>query len=68
MENPKNYADLRLKLGDKKDTDSSVPSDLSDDEWVEIVKYRKKQYEEDRKKEAQQFAAKKQQLRDVLDH
>jgi hypothetical protein len=41
MENPKNYADLRLKLGDKKDTDSSVPSDLSDDEWVEIVKYRK---------------------------
>jgi len=41
LENPKSYADLRLKLGDKKDTDSSVPSDLSDDEWVEIVKYRK---------------------------
>jgi len=67
MDNPKNYADLRLKLGDKKDTDSSVPSDLSEDEWVEIVKYRKKQYEEDKKKEAQQFVTKRQQLRDVLD-
>ena len=36
-----------------------MPSDLSDDEWVEIVKYRKEQYEEDRKREQANFITKK---------
>jgi len=54
VENPKNFADLRLKLGDKRkevDDQESLPSELSDDEWVEIVRYQKEQFEEDQKKE-----------------
>jgi hypothetical protein len=54
-DNHKHFADLRLKLGDKRteavDTES-LPSDLSQDEWVEIVKYQKEQYEEDKRREA----------------
>jgi hypothetical protein len=52
VENPKNFADLRVKLGEKrdgkeKDDKESLPSELSDDEWVEIVKYQKEQYDEE---------------------
>ena len=69
-ENHKHFADLRLKLGDKRvdaaDTES-LPSDLSQDEWVEIVKYQKDQYDEDKRKEAALGLRKKQQLREVLD-
>ena len=43
-ENQRHFADLRLKLGEKRveaqDTES-LPSDLSQDEWVEIVNYQK---------------------------
>ena len=41
--NLKSFADLRIKLGDKrngsKDDEESLPSELSEDEWVEIVKF-----------------------------
>ena len=41
--NLKSFADLRIKLGDKRngsiDDKESLPSELSDDEWVEIVKF-----------------------------
>jgi hypothetical protein len=57
-------------LGDKRieaaETES-LPSDLSEDEWVEIVKYQKEQYEDEKRKEAALGVHKKQQLRDVLD-
>ena len=71
-ENHKHFADLRLKLGEKRpskdlgDTES-LPSELSQDEWVEIVKYQKEQYEEDKRREAAMGLQKKQQLRDILD-
>ena len=59
----KHFADLRLKLGDKRveaaETES-LPSDLSEDEWVEIVKYQKEQYEDEKRKEAALGARKKQ--------
>jgi hypothetical protein len=61
---------LRLKLGDKRkevDDQESLPSELSEDEWVEIVKFQKEQFDEDQKKEQQKFLQKKQQLREVLD-
>lgn len=38
----KSFADLRIKLGNKKRDDMddmSIPSDLSGDEWAEILKY-----------------------------
>lgn len=51
VDNPKSFADLRLKLGDKRNKDvdehESLPSELSDDEWVEIVRYQKEQYDEE---------------------
>ena len=57
-------------MGDKRveaaETES-LPSDLSEDEWVEIVKYQKEQYEDEKRKEAALGARKKQQLREVLD-
>lgn len=70
--NPKSFADLRLKLGDKRGTHKnddleSLPSEFSEDEWAEIVKFRKEQFEEDKKKEAERFLAKKLKLREVLD-
>ena len=62
--NDKSFADLRLKLGNKKnpnefDADSNNPMDLSDDEWIEIVKYQKEQYEDDKRKEKEEFERKK---------
>lgn len=69
--NPKSFADLRLKLGEKRGSqqgdNESVPSEISQDEWVEIVKYRRAQFEEDQRREQAAFLSKKQQLRDVLD-
>ena len=58
--NPKTFADLRLKLGDKRATDlpddqESLPSDLSKYEWDEIVLFQKEQFEEEKKKEQQNF-------------
>ena len=44
MSDPKSFADLRLKLGEKRGNavdNESLPSELSDDEWVEIVKFQK---------------------------
>jgi len=72
-DNHKHFADLRLKLGEKKspqdagEAESLPGSDLSQDEWVEIVKYQKEQFEEERKKEAFMGVQKKMQLREVLD-
>ena len=41
-------------MGDKKSLDfdqDSIPSDMSDDEWAEIVKFEKEKFEEDKLKE-----------------
>jgi hypothetical protein len=70
--NPKHFADLRLKLGDKRatgelDDAESLPSDLSKDEWDEIVQFQKEQYEEEKKREQELFKQKKMRLREVLD-
>lgn len=62
---------MRLKLGDKKqgenfDDGESLPSDLSDDEWVEIIKYQKEKFEEDKIREKEEFEKRKHALRDTL--
>jgi hypothetical protein len=38
----KSFADLRIKMGNKKRDEmdvNSIPSDLDGDEWAEILKY-----------------------------
>jgi len=44
----KEFADLRVKMGQKKSPDKteveSVPSDLSDDMWGELPKYQYQKY------------------------
>lgn len=66
----KSFADLRIKLGNKKKDeldDNSLPSDLSGDEWTEILKYEQEKYEEDKKREKEEFEKKRKLIRDTLD-
>jgi hypothetical protein len=60
---------LRVKLGHKKgqDDEVSIPSDISGDEWAEILRYEKERYEEDKRREKEQFEYKKKQIRDTLE-
>lgn len=52
----------------KDDEDNiSVPSDLSKDEWAEIVEFNKKKYEQDRQKEKEELKNKKEQIKATLD-
>lgn len=49
------FADLRVKLGEKRanqslDIDESAASELSGDEWAEIVKFQKERFEEEKQK------------------
>ncbi len=46
---------MRIRIGDKRgnksldvDERDSLPSDLSEDEWTEIVKYQKEKHDEDK--------------------
>ena len=58
----KSFADLRVKLGHKKGDELdalSLPSDLSGDEWAEILKYEQEKFEEDKKKEKEEFEKKR---------
>jgi len=66
----KSFADLRIKLGHKKRNDMddvSIPSDISGDEWAEILKYEQEKFEEDKRKEKEEFERKRKQIRDTLD-
>lgn len=61
-----------MKVGDKKKPNDfgeneSLPSDLSNDEWVEIVNFQKEKYEEDKRKEKEEFEKRKKNLKEVLD-
>ncbi len=55
----KNYADIRVKLGNKRqsnvmdDERDSLPSDLSDDMWGELPKFRYHQHKEQMRKDKQ---------------
>lgn len=48
----KSFADIRVKLNEKRRADvietGSIPSDMSDDEWGELVKYEHEKYQEDK--------------------
>lgn len=55
MEISKSFADLRIKLGDKKKDDDiekeTIPSDIDDDEWAEIQRYEQEKYQEEKRRE-----------------
>jgi hypothetical protein len=44
----KSFADIRIKQSDRKRQEllenNSIPSDISDDEWGEVVKYEHEKY------------------------
>ena len=67
----KSFADLRVKLGIQRRLsdreEDSQPSELTDDEWAEIVKYQKGKYDEDKKKERREMEVKKQMVRKTLE-
>lgn len=67
----KSFADLRVKLGIQRrlsdGEEDSQPSELTDDEWAEIVKYQKEKYDEDKKKERREMEVKKQMVRKTLE-
>lgn len=52
---------------DGEDDKESVPSQIDDDEWVEIVKYEQERFEEDKKKEKELIEKKKKLIRETLD-
>jgi hypothetical protein len=35
----KSYADIRVKMGQAREELASIPSEISEDEWAEIMKY-----------------------------
>lgn len=46
----------------------SRPSEISEDEWAEIVRFQKEEYEENKRKEREQLALKKETIKKTLDH
>jgi hypothetical protein len=73
-ENSKSFADIRLKLGNKRanatlevDERDSLPSDLSGDEWTEIVNFQKEKFDEERMKKQEEFQSKRRMIKDTLD-
>ena len=71
--NDKNFADIRLKLGQKKPVQEfeidkeSVPSELSEDLWGELPKYHHHKYQEALKKEREDNKQKIKLVRETLD-
>ena len=63
QDSTKSFADLRIKLGKNKKRDEldehSLPSDLSGDEWAEILKYEQEKFEEEKKREKEEFERKR---------
>ena len=53
--------------GSKNGDADSRPSDISEDEWAEIVKYNKEKYEEDKLNEKRNNALKKEAVRKTLE-
>ncbi len=52
----------------KKDNDlDSIPSDLSGDEWNEIVKYEKEKFEEEKQLKKEDFINRRKMIKDTLD-
>ena len=61
-------------MGDKRsnatlevDERDSLPSDLSGDEWTEIVNFQKEKFDEDRVKKQEEFKSKRRMIKDTLD-
>ena len=69
----KPFADIRVKLGNKKSPNryeqdaESEPSNISDDMWGEIPKYNHMKYQEQLRKEKEQFLQKRQIVKKTLD-
>ena len=60
-------ADIRVKLGKRKEDLESIPSEISMDEWAEITKYQQERDNEQKRKEREEHKKKKQQIKSVLD-
>ncbi len=56
-----------FRKGDKEDDVISVPSDISNDEWAEIVRHNKTKFEEDKKKAQNEMNLKKENVRKTLE-
>ncbi len=68
----KSFADLRLKLRDQNQRNGDLEiesriSDLSGDEWNEIVKYEKDKFEEERQRQKSDFLNKRKLIKETLD-
>mmetsp|Transcript_4448 Transcript_4448/g.6581 ORF Transcript_4448/g.6581 Transcript_4448/m.6581 type:complete len:80 (+) Transcript_4448:1227-1466(+) len=67
----KHFADLRVKMGDKRSPDKheveSLPSDISEDMWGELPKFQHMKYMEQLKKEKDDREKKKSLVRQTLD-
>eukprot|EP00347_Sterkiella_histriomuscorum_P005983 403354521 len=69
-ETSKSFADLRLasgKIGMRDIEVDSIPSDLSGDEWNEIVKFEKEKFEEEKQKQKEDFLYKRKMIKETLD-
>ncbi len=49
------------------DERDSLPSDISGDEWTEIVKFQKEKFDEERLKKQEEFLKKRRQIKETLD-
>lgn len=68
----KSFADLRVRLGKQRrqsdrDENESIPSGLTEDEWAEIVRYNREQYEEEKAREKAEREKKKEMVRKTLE-
>lgn len=56
------------KIGGKRDVElDSIPSDLSGDEWNEIVKYEREKFEEEKQKQKEEFMNRRKMIKETLD-
>lgn len=62
---------MRLKLGEKKPKNDleidSLPSDLSGDEWNEIIKFERERFEEEKNKKKEDFLNRRKMIKETLD-
>jgi len=66
----RSHADVKPNLRDRKRTDladrDSIPSDISENEWAEVVKYEHEKFEEEKIKKREAEEMKKKQIMESL--
>lgn len=68
----KAYADIRVKMGNKKSPENfyeteSIPSEISEDMWGELPRFKDYQHQQQMKKEKEDHQKKLQKVRQTLD-